>query len=220
MYTFEDKIEEIQKVINSKKGDWRLDVIPSISFDDISQIILIHIHEKFDSWDQSRPIENWVSTVAKNQIINQLRNNYYRTVSPCRGCKMNLDGNECSFTPSGKQCDECPLFKRWSKAKKNAYELKTAVSLDEMYSGGAGTEFDMARSVEEFHKVMFTLLDEKSSLLYKLLYIDCLEESEAAEQMGFQSNESRRPGYKQIFNLKKIIAETAQYIINHYDVIK
>lgn len=219
-YTFEDKVNDIKKVINSKESSWTLDKLSYISFEDVAQIVLIHVYNKFSLWDQSRPLENWVSTVADHRINNLRRDHYYRTVPPCHGCKMNLDDDLCSFTKSGKQCSECPLYRRWEKGKKNAYLLKMAFSLEEINFGGVGTEFNMEESVKEFNKIMTQLLDEKTAKLYNLLYVECISEDEAAIQMGFKSNENRRPGYKQISNLKKKILETARHIIENYDVIK
>ncbi len=223
MFKFEDKIDEINKVIKSKSGRWNLKRLSYIDFDDVAQIIRLHIYNKFDLWDQTRPIEKWASEVANNQIYNLKRNHYGRVQPPCIGCKFDLDGDngeECGLTPSGKKCDECPLYKKWAKAKKNAYGMKLASSIEDNYTESAVQEFDMMASTDEFHNIMLSLLTNKVKLVYKLLYIDGLSEDAVAIQVGFKTTENRKPGYKQMSNIKNKIWKTAQYVMNNYDVIK
>ena len=43
-------------------------------------------------------------------------------------------------------------------------------------------------------------------IVYETLYVENLDEQEAAERLGLKSNErNRKPGYKQIQNIKKSI---------------
>ena len=62
---------------------------------------------------------------------------------------------------------------------------------------------------------MKTILKPNEWTVYKGLYIENLEEDQVAEKLGFTSNEkNRRPGYKQIKNLKKSILKKAKECLN------
>ena len=63
-------------------------------------------------------------------------------------------------------------------------------------------------------------LSSKQYQVYKLLFIDNIDEEEVAEQMGYKTSEKgRKAGYKQIKNLKKIFKEKAQDILKREDII-
>ena len=53
---------------------------------------------------------------------------------------------------------------------------------------------------------MKEVLKPNEWIVYQTLYIENLDEEEAAEQLGLISNEkNKKPGYKQIQNIKKNI---------------
>ena len=76
MYSFEDKIDQIDAALERKRTKWHLDAVTYIDYDDIKQVIMAHIFKKWHLWDQSKPIEPWLSRVVGNQFKNLLRNNY------------------------------------------------------------------------------------------------------------------------------------------------
>ena len=63
----------------------------------------------------------------------------------------------CGLTPSGLQCNECELFAKWEKTKKNAYDIKMPLSL-EFHAYTQNTEpedhFDIGRATNAMHARM------------------------------------------------------------------
>lgn len=90
MIKFEAKYEVIRDYIRKRRNKWQKLLPPSMEFEDVEQIILSHIYRKWDLWDQSKPMENWVNSVISNQIINLTRNNYMNYAKPCLNCPYNL----------------------------------------------------------------------------------------------------------------------------------
>ena len=74
--TFEEKSEIVIKAINKKRNKWQLTAIAWMDFDDVSQIIKLHIYKKWSMWDQSKPLEPWIGRIIANQLKNLIRNNY------------------------------------------------------------------------------------------------------------------------------------------------
>ena len=88
--TYEECYEIIDTVVSKYQNKWRLDAINWFDFEDVAQVVKTHIFKKWHMWDQSRPLEPWVSRVASHQIKNVIRNNYTNYVKPCMSCPHNL----------------------------------------------------------------------------------------------------------------------------------
>jgi DNA-directed RNA polymerase specialized sigma24 family protein len=221
-YTFEDKIDIINREINKRKGRWKLKAIPSIDFEDVSQILRIHIHQKWDKWDQTRPLEPWLNTVLTNQMINLVRNLYGNYARPCvsgdngKPCPANQGGDLCAIY--GKQGSVCPLYAYWEKHKKSAYDTKLPLPLEshsqEVFSIPEGS-FDISKQIEKLHVEMKKALTPMQYRVYTYLYVEGKTDEEVAKLMGYKTNEKNRfPGYKQIPNMRKVIIQKAKKIIS------
>lgn len=194
-FSFEDKADEIILLLDKKRSIWRLTSVPSISYEDVKQIILIHIFKKWHMWDQSKPLSPWINTIIINQVNNLLRNNYYNFTRPCLGingrpCAANEGGDLCSLTPSGKQCAECPLYAKWEKRRKNAYNVKIPSTIH----GECGdmdipqsTSFDYDSKIEEIKEKMKKKLNEKDFLIFERLYIKGQCPEKLAEEMSIKN---------------------------------
>lgn len=222
-YTFEDKIDVINNEISKRRGRWRFSFVNDVDYDDVKQILLIHINKKWDQWDQERPLEKWVGTVIENQINNLIRNTFGKYAPPCYNCSYSAEGDSCLHTPSGTKCSECPLYKKWSKTKQNGYNMKMAGSIDvELYS--EKYEIPSEQHQEEtyfanFHKQIEPFLNDRLKKLYELLYIKGMDEDLAAIELGFKTSEKKRkPGYKQISNMKKEILEIVKKKLPTFDI--
>lgn len=214
-FSFEDKYEVIQNEIWKRNSKWKLKAVPSISFEDISQILLIHINIKWEQWNQDFALEPWLNRLITNQIRNLIRNNYSNFSRPCLSCAANQGATLCSIY--GEQCTRCPLFRKWSLNKKNAHDTKLPVSIEnhsqEIFSMPTDG-FDIERSANILHLKMKKVLKPIEWKVYQLLYVDFKEDAEVAKIMGYKSSEEgRKPGYKQIKNLKKKIVERAKRIL-------
>ena len=47
MYSFEDKLKEIEAALERKRSKWHLDAVTYIDYDDIKQVIMTHIYKKW-----------------------------------------------------------------------------------------------------------------------------------------------------------------------------
>ena len=229
--TFEEMYEIIDQVVKKRKAKWKLKAIVWFDFEDIEQIIKIHIHKKWHLWDQKRPIEPWVNRIVSNQIKNIIRNSYSCFVKPCVNCSFNTnkgvtsfgEENACGFTASQKQCNECPLYAKWEKTKKNAYDLKMTVSLQNhqnyFISIPENESVNFSNAEKKLHSLMKENLNDKQFFVYKMFFIDCLTDDEVARFLKFKTNEKgRKAGYKQIKNLKKMLYLKAKNLIKDNDV--
>ena len=232
-FTFEDKFKEINLEIRKRKGRWFLDSLAWFDFEDVEQIIRTHIYRKWDQWDQRRSLGPWINKIITNQMKNILRNNYSNFVRPCLNCPFNHSkctqdpgirpGSLCGYTKTGMQDSECPLYAKWERTKKSAYDIKMAVTI-EHHSHEVGTMHDQSIDIEsgvnKLHAELEKKLPPKQFLVYEMLYIKNMDEVEVARVMGYKTNEKgRKAGYKQIKNLKKIFKEKAEDILNMGDII-
>jgi DNA-directed RNA polymerase specialized sigma24 family protein len=224
--TYEDKQDIIDALIRKRKHRWNLGALSWFDFEDVEQIIRAHIFKKWEQWDQDRAIEPWVNRIITNQIKNILRNNYSNFLKPCYGCPFNQDElgveNGCSFTKSGAQSTECPLYKKWTKTKKNAYNIKMASSLEGYEYAQASSEsafINWERAQDNLNKELKKVLNKKQYKIYHMLFIENKSEEEVARTMGYKTSEKgRTAGYRQIKNLKKIYKKKAEEILKSKDI--
>ena len=228
--TYEDKADIIDNEIRKRYYKWHLHAIAWFDFDDVAQIIRAHIYKKWEQWDQARALEPWVNKIISNQLKNILRNNYSNFARPCLNCEHNQSREQadsqvsalCAATPSGLQCNECPLFAKWEKTKKNAYDIKMPLPLDfHEYTNNTEPEdhFDMMRATKSLHVRMQFVLTPRHYFVYKMLFMDGIDEDEVAKILGYKSNEKgRKAGYKQIKNLKNQYKNIAKKILESEDI--
>ncbi len=213
--TFEDSITIVNEEIAKRRNKWTLTAIQWMDFDDISQIIRVHIHSKWDMWDQARPIRPWLHAIVCNQINNVIRNIYKNHARPCLNCAANEGGNLCSIFNT--QCNSCPLFAQWSKTKKNAYDIKLPLALEFHYneiSEKPEMFLDMEKASGLLHAKMKGVLKPIEYRVYKYLYIDGGNEEGVAKLLGFKTSEKgRQAGYRQLKNIKDSILEKAKKLI-------
>lgn len=219
-HKFEDMSAIVDNEIAKRRNRWQLKAIPSIDFDDISQIIRLHIWIKWSQWDQKRPLEPWLNRVITNQINNLVRNLYGNFSRPCLSCAANQGGSP----PDGlcaifeKQCNACPIFAHWEKHKKDAHDTKLPLPLvgiheQEVFNMPQDSS-DQSKEIDELHSKMKIILNPVQYKFYDLFYIQGLPEEKVAKLMGYATTEkNRKSGYKQIPALKRIIIEKAKKAI-------
>lgn len=222
MYSFEDKIQEIDREIAKRKSKWQLKAVAWMDFKDVAQIVRIHIHNKWDLWDQNRDFLPWVNTVITHRITNLLRDLYMNIARPCVSCPANEGGDHsqgegyCRIYT--KQCNACPLYAAWEKSKKHAHDIKLPVSIEnhtqDIYSIPE-EHVDIQGKAAALHIRMKEVLSPIQFKIYKYLYIDGKPEEEVAKLMGYKTSEKNRsPGYKQLKNMQKVIITKAKKIVN------
>lgn len=228
--TFEEMYETIDCVIKKRKNKWKLKAIAWFDFEDIEQLIKLHVYKKWSLWDQKRPIEPWINKITTNQIRNIIRNNYTSFARPCLSCPFNTNKEinsvkefSCGFTKSKTQCEECPLFAKWQKIKKPAYDVKMTVSLENhknyfsTFEVPTQTNYELAE--KRLHDLMRSQLTDKQFFIYKMFFIDHLSDEDVARILKFKTNEKgRKAGYKQIKNLKKMLFLKAKTLLQENDI--
>ena len=221
---FEDKLEDIEDLLNRYRAKWQLSALAWMDYDDVSQIIRLHIYKKWHLWNQALSFRPWVSTVISHQIKNLVRNNYSNFAKPCLKCPFYLGGDQCSFTKSGTQNAECELFAKWQKKKERAYNLKLPLPIDDsIFMGHTNYEdhFDYKNSSKRLHDAIIAVLNEKQQRIYTMLYIDGCSEEDVAKEFNFKPDEKKRkkPRYKQISNLKKKFYTIAKEVVKTKDIM-
>jgi len=213
---FEDCIEKIDLEINKRRSRWNLTALSWMDFDDVSQIIRIHIFKKWHLYDQSKSLAPWINTLISNQIKNLIRNNYGNYCRPCLKCAAAESDSLCYIY--GTQCSSCPLFAQWEKTKKAAYLTKLPTPLESVRQETEKLElqeFDFNTVLKRLNLKLRKVLKSNEWTVYENLYLKNKTEQEVAKILGYKTSEKNRsPGYKQIKNIKKSIIEKAKEIIS------
>jgi RNA polymerase sigma factor (sigma-70 family) len=191
-----------------------------MDYDDVSQILRIHIYKKWHLYDQTKPLAPWLNRIISNQIKNLIRNNYGNYSRPCLKCAASEGGDLCSIY--GKQDSSCPLYANWEKGKKIAHNIKIPVPLEnhsqEVFNQSED-KIDLENNIIRIHKKMKEILKPIEWKVYKALYVDNKSEEETAKLMGYKTNEENRsPGYKQIKNMKRAIVQKVKLNINNGNI--
>lgn len=221
--TYEECYAIIDGVVSKFKKKWRLNAINWFDFEDVSQIVKLHIFKKWHMWDQTRPLEPWVARIASYQIKNIIRNNYTNYVKPCMTCPYNLGDDLCSLTNSGKQDSSCALYSKWSKHKKQGYGVKIPLAMEhhqQEINAHEETKINFTTSIEKLDEILKIELSPQHYRAYQMIVFEDCSEEDVAKFLGYKSNEkNRKAGYKQIKNIKKMLKEKVQEILIKHDII-
>ena len=204
---FEDFLTIINEEISKRRNKWSLTSLNWMDYDDVSQIIRIHIYRKWHLYDQAKPIHPWLNVIISHQIKNLIRNVYSNFARPCLKCYAASDNNSCKIY--GEQCEKCPMYAYWKKSKEPATNIKLPVSI-ENHTDEVKSIFDNSSNVfghiEKANIAMKKILKPLEYQVYEGLFILNEDEAVVAKKLGYISNEKgRNPGYKQIKNIRKSI---------------
>tara|TARA_R100001443_G_scaffold16530_3_gene26584 strand:+ start:1693 stop:2370 length:678 start_codon:yes stop_codon:yes gene_type:complete len=223
-HDFDSQSEDLEELLKKYRPKWQLSALAWIDYDDVCQIIRLHIYKKWDLWDQSRPFKPWASMIISNQIKNLIRNNYSSFAKPCLRCPHNMGATSCELTKSKEQDETCPDFAKWKKKKERAFNIKLPLALEDGIASGVTTlkDFvDYKNASEKLHGLVMAQLNEKHKKIYYLLYIDNIDENDVAKKFGFKADSAKRkkPRYKQMANLKKKFYNIAVKIMKDHDIL-
>ena len=217
---FENCINLINTEIVKRKNKWTLSALNWIDFEDVSQIIRFHIYKKWNLYDESKPILPWVNRIISNQIKNLIRNNYGNYARPCLKCAAAIGESECKIY--GKQDKSCPMHKNWVKTKKNAYDLKMTVSVeDHSYeiNNQSAPQYNIQRAAANLHEKMKKILKPIEWRVYDLLYIQNKTEEYVCKNLEFKYDKKAKTTYnKQLRNIQKAIIKKAKECLNNGEV--
>lgn len=218
--TFESRIREIDFEIQKRRNRWRLTSLSWIDFDDVSQILRIHIYKKWHLYNESKPLAPWLNRIISNQMKNLVRNHYGNYARPCLKCAAAESDNLCSIY--GSQGPDCPLYVNWERTKKAAHDLKVTLPMDSYHKEVLSRESEFSYGedqIKKIHKKMKSTLKPLEWKVYDLLYIKGYSEEKTAKMMGYKTTEKNRsPGYKQIKNIKKSIIEKVKKCLRNDEI--
>lgn len=222
MFTYEEKFSVIEREIRKRKNKWQLTILRHMSFEDVEQILKLHIWKKWHLWDQSRKLENWISKVCTHQIMNLMRNLYTNYARPCVQCKHSLGEEGCAQTPSGDQCAECPLYAKWLKNKVNGYHIKMPLEL-ENHTREVNEKIDDGINYKEtfrrLHEEMQKILSAKDFNAFNLFFIDGKTDDEVADILGIKENpKNKNSRKKQISELKSRLQSLTKKVLEESDI--
>lgn len=212
--------EVIDAEIAKRRYKWNLNSLAWLDFDDVSQIIRLHIYTKWDQYDPARPIQPWLNAVITTQMKNLVRNIYGNYARPCLRCDAAEDNDGCKIY--NKQCDVCPLYADWKRRKLPAHNIKLPVSIEnhtnEVHDMRDETS-DVTLQIEKIHVKMKEVLKPLEYKVYEGLFIRHEDEAAVAKRLGYITNEKgRAPGYKQIKNIRKAIILKIKKCISNGEV--
>jgi DNA-directed RNA polymerase specialized sigma24 family protein len=217
---FEACINLINTEILKRKNKWTLSTLNWIDFEDVSQIIRFHIYKKWNLYDEKKPMLPWINRIISNQIKNLIRNNYGNYARPCLKCAAALGESECRIY--GKQDQGCPMFNNWTKTKKNAYDLKMAVSIeDHSYeiNNQVCINSDIQKATQNLHEKMKQVLKPVEWKVYELLYINHKTEEQVCKILKFKYDKEAKSAYnKQLKNIQKSIIKKAKQSLANGEV--
>ena len=217
---FEDCIDVIEEEIRKRKSKWNLQSLAWMDFDDVSQIIKIHVFKKWNLYDPKQPLRPWLNRIISNQLKNLIRNNYGNFTRPCLKCAAAIEPEGCTLFQ--KQCNLCPLYEYWSKNKKDAQNLKIPVSMDyhaiENNNLSCSTD-NFESNKNKLHRAMLERLKPLERTVYRLIYIENKSDEEVAKIMNYTTSErGRAPGYKHIKNIKKAIIDKVKKALERGEI--
>jgi len=222
-FTYEDKAAEIDAEVAKRRGRWKLSAIAYMDFDDVAQIVKLHIYKKWNQWDQRRPLKMWLNRVITNQMINLVRNHYKNLAPPCAGCAFSLWGDHCEYTPNGMKCDECPLYRKWSHAKRDGYHIKMASSINnEEYveKRGSAGEFNDFLNVEDyfsdFHSLMRGELSSDNFKIYQIIFLE--NHSPEVILRKISKIEGREITQKRVNAIRRNLIKVAKRVLAENDI--
>lgn len=204
--TFEESLVLIEKELDKRRQKW-LYQIPIMSFEDVRNIILNHIHKKWHLYKADQPLANWVNRVASNQIINLSRNYYTIHLPPCYNCACNIGDNSCSIF--GTYNSKCKLYAKWEKEKKSSLQINLP-SAGENHKHELKEipheHIDYVRTMENVKFRAEQVLTKTEFEIFCLLYLDKWTESDLIKKYNYkQSKETKHAYNKQLEIIKTSI---------------
>jgi len=207
--SFEEAYPIIKAELAKKRNKWTLTSLAYISWEDIEQIILIHIWKKWDLFDQSKSLTPWLSVIISHQISNLIRNHYSNYSKPCAKCSAAEGSDGCKIYKE--QCSRCPLYADWEKKKKPAQFIKMPSPIDNHINEISEIPEETNTLVEDMavvHQKMKEILKPTEYIVYEGLFILHEHEDVVAKKAGYITNEKgRTAGYRQMINIRNAIIE-------------
>ncbi len=143
------------------------------TYEDIKQQAFIEGWKGLDTYDASRPLENFMWTHIKNRLCNFKRDNFERLDKPCLKCPLNAYNTNvpsgCNLYIDKQQCD---LYKNWSIRNSPKKNLMNTIDIDNIDDERESNISKMDTIAEDIDKAnLFALIDDKLPIYLRPYYI-------------------------------------------------
>lgn len=228
--TIEQRLPFVEKTVEKRRRKWTL---TTLAFDDVKQIIMIHVWKKYGTFDPAKaPFEHWLNAVISSQWKNVLRDNLFRWSRPCirdGGCVYNVGNGGCGYTKSGTQCNECALYKEWSQKKEAEHNIKASLALEHHAQEVSNVQSDFV-DIEGKKKViddkMRVELTQWERNIYRFIYVMHMTPLEATKELEKLARKRKRPlgandaiDYQAVLKASKMMKQMILQIIEREDLI-
>lgn len=222
MVIFDDKIEEINFLLERSRKKWHLDAVQWMDYDDVCQIIRIHISKKWHLWDQARKFGPWCNRVISHQISNLIRNNYSSFQKPCLKCPHYTSDTGCALTESKTQDTSCEIFAKWTKKKRNVHDIRLPLSIENQVidqSVSFQNEFDYEYSINRLHFETLKRIEcDDLRDVYKMIFIDEIDDDTIKAKGKVFNDLTESLKKKKLESLKKQFYDLAKSAVYEEDV--
>lgn len=143
------------------------------TYEDIKQQAFIEGWKGLDSYDETRPLENFMWSHIKNRLCNFKRDNFERLDMPCKKCPLHAYNTN---VPSG--CNlyidklSCELYKNWhdrNAPKKNLINTIDIDNIDDESEPNISKNDTVSDDIDIAN--IFALIDEKLPIYLRPYYI-------------------------------------------------
>jgi len=224
---FEERVPELRAILARRKSGWTL---TTLDWEDVESILLTRLWQKFSLYEPEKgPLENWANRLISRALSNLLRDLLYKQTKPCQAasptggsCAYNLGNERCGFTPSGNQCNECPLYKKWEQKKQSLYNIKSSLPLDYHAQEVQNLQedfLDIEAAKLVIDQKIINQLDKKEAKVYVLLFIEHKSIEEVGKIMKYKKQGPNKiAGYQMLKKLCSKFKEMAREAIQTEDL--
>lgn len=218
--------EVIEREVNKRRGKWQLDSLHFVTWDDIRQVLLLHVVRKIHLWKpEIKPLPNYLHGLLGNRIKNIIRDYYGNAQNPCVRCVHNTGGERCAVFKTQNN-SSCSLFSKWNISKRYKLEIAFALSQDAEIPGEEYSSLkheltsrecnflDFEIKIPEFNSLLKAKLRPLEWKAYTYLFIDHLSDIQTAKQLGYDTTGGKSSGgYKNILKIKTKIYKVSVEIV-------
>lgn len=215
---FEDNIVLIEKIIQLHISKYKLaHSIPSVGVEDVVSQIKIHIWKKWSKYDQSRPLNRWLTTVCCNFLKNLQRDLYYKNAKPCIALRCEAFGGGENCKLYGTTCGDCAIYRNWELTKKYAHDICMPVTIEDQQNQASLNslpfdEIDFNDQLEDLKIKLQTKLSRNDYKIFLGLYIENKSEADLSKELGYKIN-TKTEVNRQIKNVKANIISIVKKIL-------
>lgn len=159
-----DFLAALEKVSNKLARKYRF---AYHDLEDMKQQAAIFALEGLESYDNNRPLENFLWTHVRNRLFNFKRNNYQRPDKPCLKCPLHDPHNQKSSSGCEKynNKNDCDLYNAWSKRNETKKNIMAPKNMDNISDYNNLKQYDPSSILD--NSEIIKLLDNK---IYKPEY--------------------------------------------------